>query len=379
MRRRRTSRLVFTYTLAVQSPANRGAVLEAIRSAAAGVGGNRLRAAYAYVSTGGAILLAEALAEDIPNWASVRKRWLASFDWGHTDPAAVDYLGSLPMSEVRIPDAHAVLTRRLVPQHCFHPKTVIFDHGATANRPPAALVVGSGNLTVSGLQTGHESAAAAMWTPDGLSQDALDQLDAMRVEARRLDRVWTGATPLTPALLDQYRRLRRRRPLPTEDASQQARVFSAAYSSVALDRAAQLAVAANFWVEIPYVVRNRGPRREGNQIDLPRGSRAFFGLPVRDVPRNSFLGSLTIRYRHHAAQRHMRYGNNSMDKLDLPIPDEEGPPTYRDTVLRFERLSDGTFRLHVGTAGEVRRWRSKSRRQRTLYAMRSGREFGVFS
>jgi hypothetical protein len=74
----------------------------------------------------------------------------------------------------------------------------------------------------------------------------------------------------------------------------------------------------------------------------------------------------------------MRFGNNLMDKLDLPLPDEEGPSTYRNTVLLFERLRPGEFQLRVGTPREISRWRSASRRAGTGYSMRGGRQYGVF-
>jgi hypothetical protein len=73
----------------------------------------------------------------------------------------------------------------------------------------------------------------------------------------------------------------------------------------------------------------------------------------------------------------MRFGNNYMDKLDLPIPGIDGPPSYEDSVLRFEREPDGAFRLSLGTPSEVRRWKRSSERAGTLLTMRGGRQWGV--
>jgi hypothetical protein len=75
----------------------------------------------------------------------------------------------------------------------------------------------------------------------------------------------------------------------------------------------------------------------------------------------------------------MRFGNNYMDKLNLPIPTDEGPEEYEGTTLLFERRADGAFNMLVGTSADVRGWKRRSRRQGTLYQMRSGREYGVFS
>ena len=144
------------------------------------------------------------------------------------------------------------------------------------------------------------------------------------------------------------------------------------------EQAAALAAASHFWVEIRYVVPNRGRHEEGNQIDLQKGSRVFFGFGDMRLSRNSPIGSIHILYSAHSGIRNLRFGNNSMDKLDLPIPGLEGPPSYRDQTLLFTRKSARSYRLTVGTRTEVAGWRSRSRAAGTLYQMRGGRAFGVF-
>ena len=51
---------------------------------------------------------------------------------------------------------------------------------------------------------------------------------------------------------------------------------------------------------------------------------------------------------------HDVFGNNYMDKLNLPIPGDEGPDRYEGTTLLFERRSDGSFEMTVGSSAEVR-------------------------
>jgi HKD family nuclease len=200
---------VFTYELAVQSDANLKAVRGLLQRAAGAAAFERLRAAFAYASVGGVQLAAWAIADVSSDWEALDKRWLISFDWGHTDPDALEFLATLPRSQVRVPDAREVLRRNLVPAICFHPKTAIFDRGQTSV-PPIAILVGSANLTVSGLETGHEHAAAAVWTSGRLSRDAAAHLAAMQEQGRHADRVWRAATPVTASILDQYRRKWRR-------------------------------------------------------------------------------------------------------------------------------------------------------------------------
>jgi hypothetical protein len=112
--------------------------------------------------------------------------------------------------------------------------------------------------------------------------------------------------------------------------------------------------------QIAYVVSNRGPYREGNQIDMPRGSRVFFGFPDAPLPRNSPIGQIQIRYGDHAGLHNLRFGNNQMDKLDLPIPNIEGPFSYRNSTLLFVKEGAASFQLAVGTATTAARWRAKS-------------------
>src|SRR5262249_52322246 len=98
-----------------------------------------------------------------------------------------------------------------------------------------------------------------------------------------------------------------------------------------------LATAAFLWVEVRYVVENLGRGRPGNQIDLQRGTRVFFGLGVGQVPRNTPLGTMRIRTHGTAVDCNMRFGNNHMDKLNLPVPGEVGPATYESQTLLFGR------------------------------------------
>ena len=79
-----------------------------------------------------------------------------------------------------------------------------------------------------------------------------------------------------------------------------------------------------------YVYFMDAPRRvplARNELHLPRGTRVFFGLTPRSVPRMTLLGNLEIRHGGIISQRHMRFGHNHMDTIDLPIPGVDGPAT----------------------------------------------------
>jgi hypothetical protein len=368
---------MFTYSIAVQGQGNENAVLNALRTGASAAEFDRLRAAYAYATAGGAVELSRALRAAMRDWEHVEKRWLVSMDWGHTEPSALEYLASLENSQVRVPFATEVLANGLVPRRCFHPKTMILDRAATAGRAPVTMSIGSANLTVSGLRTGFEDVSVASWTGGRLSTAEITRLAAMELQTRRLDTVWNSARRLTPFLIRAYADARPRRRPRSEDSN--VRVLEIERRLVAdYERIAALQTAANLWVEVRYVVENLGAGVPGNQIDLVRGTRVFFGLDPRRVAPNTALGSIALRYGVHTTTRNMRFGNNSMDKLDLPIPGAEGPTTYENTHLIFSREGAGRFELQRGTTAEIARWRRASTDSHTLFRMNSGREWGVF-
>ena len=367
---------MFSHTLAVQGPNSQSAVLREIGGAAAAGRYDRITGAFAFATKKGARLLVDALSSAMPNWNRVEKEWVVSIDYGLTEPDALRFLRSIGRSNVRVANAREVLQRRFLrPKTCFHPKTLIMRSGTAPSVGSLALMVGSANLTVSGLCTNHEHLASAVWTH--LQSSGQESVPAgILQQVHRVDALFAQASIASEALVREYTRVRPRHVTTADDNNPLASQL-ADRPVVSITRAAIMASSAKMWVEIRYVVRNRGRQREGNQIDLQRGCRAFFGLSTADVPKNSPLGQVTIRYGAIATPRNMRFGDNGMDKLDLPIPGLEGPPSYRNTTLLFERSLDGSFKMTVGTAHEAQVWKSTSREQGTLYRMQGGREYGV--
>lgn len=359
-------------TYVVQRPGYGPAIMTAYRDLTSRVPFNRLTGLYAFASRKGARLFCDAIGEVVPAWANVSKRWVISIDGGVTEPDALRYLLRQRKAEVRVPDAEELLHTGLRPLRRFHPKTLLLE---SQGRTPTAtgLVVGSANLTCNGLCLGHEHAMCV---------ELAGRIAAETAVSRGLTELRTvveSATPIDEDFIRRYESIRPAAPSVPED-------FEDARSEQILrDRAvlpaaeaASLASANNLWVEVDYVAENRGRGQEGNQIDLKRGTRVFFGFGDEALPRNSPIGNVTIRFAHHSASRNLRFGNNQMDKLDLPIPGEEGPPSYRNQTLRFSREPDGAFRLTVGGPGDLAAWRRRSRELQTLFTMRSGRQYGVF-
>jgi hypothetical protein len=196
---------------------------------------------------------------------------------------------------------------------------------------------------------------------------------------RALDRIWVDATPLDANLLRAYRAARKRRPPQQDDETGAALTFEKDYVEQSFEQTAKLATASHLWVNAGYVVKNRGRDRPGNQIDLVRGTRTFFGLNGRKVPKNTMLGEVRIKFGSHLSTTNMRFANNLMDRLNLPIPEEAGPASYDDEWLLFARRPDGSFELTVLDAQGLRAARRKSRDDDTIFKMRGGREYGVYT
>ena len=130
------------------------------------------------------------------------------------------------------------------------------------------------------------------------------------------------------------------------------------------------ATADAMWVEVDRLYENRGQGVPGYELDellLPRESRMFFGFSARDVPPNTILGEVMIQYRgERGVARHVRFADDSMDKLHLPVPLTDGPASYDAAYLLFTRQAADTagrrcFQLDLGDQNTLTTWRSSAK------------------
>jgi HKD family nuclease len=373
---------VFRHDLVVQSPNARGVIAAEVERLAGEGGFDRVRAFFAFATESGTQELIESLTKGwTGDWDRALKRWLISADFGFTEPQALRALSGLPNSQVRIPDAAYLLKHLLKPRATHHAKSLVLDRRrGKASSAPLGLMVGSANLTVSALSGNFEAVTVATWS------DPLDQRDRARLataeaQVKEFDRVWRKATKLDDAVLEKYQKVRKRvrkaRRWPEQE--RQSMVRDAKRKNAgSFELAAALRSATKFWIQTGNMYKNLG--EGGNQVDMTAGSRVFFGFSNRKVPPKKLLGEVDLAYWGHSpVARHVRYGNNSMDKIYLPNPGTEGSPaTYANKTLLFERRKDGSFRFKVCAPGEAEAWKKESDRQGTAFKMRSGREFGVF-
>ena len=193
-----------------------------------------------------------------------------------------------------------------------------------------------------------------------------------------LEGIALAGTPTTDEVIEKYRKLRpsfSRRPEDFEP------VVVEYIPSSDLDAAhvRALRTARYFWTDTLKIVENLGPGNPGNQVDLKKGVRAFFGSTVPiGAPVNTALGVVQTVVSGSPEPCAMRYGHNGMDKVNLPIPGGGNPAHYDYSCLLWERLPKGVFRLEVHPTGA--QWKKASEGEKTRFRYTGNkREWGFFS
>ncbi|MDT3317696.1 hypothetical protein Q9S71_12785 [Microbacterium sp. KSW4-11] len=297
--------------------------------------------AVAYASPQGVLLLQDRLQLN-EFWIAAEKRFLVSIDFGFTNPKALTLIAGIPNAEVRVPSGRATLaSQTFSPPTPFHAKAYLFREAGWAGQ--SSLVIGSANLTASALATGSEVALRTSWT-GALNEADLEMLSRARPFLNWFDDAWAAADPLAD-ILDEYESRFSHYPgppaPPEESAPDVSRYLIPPHSQeVSGALSVQLANARALWVRTDELYHNSGPHRPGNQLDTPRGTRVFFGFDAERVPVNSRFGEIEITVPGHSpVLRSVRFGNNAMDKINLPVPGTDGPDSYDHSFLVFKRLS----------------------------------------
>ena len=279
-------------------------------------------------------------------------RWLFGFDYGRSHPTALRMLAETGLSEIRIHDGqYVVQSKAFVPRVSYHLKTALtlLDTGY-----PCKQIIGSGNLSASGLSSGIEGGCLVDFAEvDRESGSAL---------IATLEQLWEKAAPLS-SVIEAYE---------THYHFIGQPVVSAALDDHHADNTEL------FWIDVGYVTKNRGADRPGNQFDLPKRSHVYLGLDeVYNPPLNSTLGDLRIRTpTGRVVERRLRYGNNAMEKLTLPIPEENGYHCYDGKILTFEREGEEVV-LEAFEYDDF--FRSYGKHIKSCAEMQSGRKYGTIS
>lgn len=348
-----------------------------------GTGATTFDAAVAYVTDSGVDALLSHISTSGADaaWARLTKRFLVSIDWYRSDPTALQRLAALA-AEVRVHDGERVVSRPgCVPFLPWHPKWFSV-HGPSVR----GHLVGSGNLSRNGLVSGHEAGTLQIVRkPSSKAERVVDT--AIRAGEAWFENSWTGATPL-PTIIDEYSRGFAALPKTVVARNDDVADVSGRIGTRGGLRPEQLAAltsATNFWVEGTGGINpNRGRARPGNQLNMSALTRVFFGVPADEVPRNSALVTVTIEHARDqttSTAAPIRFADNSMDVITLPVPVSPWPASYDDQVLLFTKVTRGNalhYVLTVRSDAGARTWRNASKKQGTIFSMRSGRRWGVF-
>ncbi len=316
------------------------------------------------------------------HWSVAAKRFLVGIDWLRTQPTALDRLAAIPGSNVRIYDGRTVVGKvGCIPRTPWHPKAT-FAYGADLR----SAVHGSGNLSRNGLVGGAEVGSIAEVVNPLVAEEQL-LWEVLDRNVTWFQGVWRSATPWRSIHSDYHARYKAeavRRAIPTEDDTDPSEVVTTNRRGVTPERLHALRVANHLWIETGNLHKNRGPNQAGDQLMMSPMTRVFFGRSASRVDTNQALGNVPIR---HAATgtfetRPMRFSDNSMDVLTLPVPGAPPwPATYDQTCLLFSKVAVGRdlhYEMRVASRTDKRRYRALSQAQTSDYRMTSGRAWGVF-
>lgn len=338
-----------------------------------------LDAAVAYATPGGVKKLREAFDAVSPTkWTEITKRWLVSIDYCRTNPYAIEVL--LRDSEVKIFDGANVVGRTLCnPQLPFHPKAFILRNNANH----VAIIHGSGNLSRNGMTQGHEVGLLATSSNNGQIPSANFISECVRIQAW-FDDLWSSASPAAD-ILDRYRTVYKSRahvknPTPTEDdETPPARSYrklkrDGTYRTVYVSSpdpvmVRKLRTADQFWI----IAGNSGnrPGLPGTQINMTPYSRVFFDFPAECVGINTEIGKISIFHDGvEFSDITIRFSDNCMDVITLPLPDVLGVDRYELQPILFKRLGDKRFEVKIGSARDVSRWTKISTESDSFYKMK---------
>jgi HKD family nuclease len=345
---------------------------------------NEVDVPVAYARMSGVKLLQDRLHIAAP-WLGIQKRFLIGIDWFRSDPIALDTLSNLPNSEVRIVDGEKLITRKqtCIPFRSYHPKAFIFKSIAETQLDSIGTLAGSGNLSRNGLLIGRE---LDLWISNSPTINPIDSQPLLDL-CTWFNNLWDDSTEYEQ-IKDRYRTLfeknkkDNKKAIITEDDSFPAE--SRTYRGLKPEELNLLRSFDNLWINTGSMYSNLGNNISGNQLDMKRYTRVFFGFPAEILTPNSSIGSITIEYNGHPhLDKHLRFGDNTMDKLYLPLPGNGAPDDYRSKILVFSRkVSTSGLVFNMKCEGESSRtsYRRKSLRVKGLFKFggSSEREFGVF-
>jgi HKD family nuclease len=352
-----------------------GRIVDALQLAMADRRYETLEVAIAYVTSSGYEYLVRNHESDLDR---LNSRWLSSFDWCRSEPLALDALSQNPNAQVRIFDGDFVVCRRnCSPKLSFHPKGFVFS-----GPDDMLLICGSGNLSRNGLGVGVEVDTIIEVHKPQTSMEKLAWREAEVVQTWHKN-LWRSATPY-PNLRDEYRKTYKSSTsvIPQTDDDVFEVVSNNRASGFTALQLMKIRRASLFWIEAGNLTENLGRGNPGNQLMMKNFTRVFFGFPGDQVPKQTHIGSVTIRFQGtDSPSLSLEFAHNGMDRLNLPKPGlPTGPPLYDGRTFVFEKLLDRgriIYELRNVSTVEKQTLLKQSANEQTSFEMSNGgRKFG---
>lgn len=330
-----------------------------------------LNAAVAYATTSGVRALDKLFESKMGSaWNEVDKRWLVGIDWCRSDPPALARLSAMPHSTIRIPDGEKTVNRKgCVPMTTYHPKLFTL-----IGPEKSAIICGSGNLSANGLTKGCE--CGSVLVVDSLA-------DAPHPELTKLmnwfDSTWRSATPYADINAIYTKKaekaIKDRQAVPTDDD-----VNPPDHRARDESQLRKLCTYDNLWIDAGGLGNNLGKGKPGNQLDMRRYTRVFFGAPATEVPKMTVIDKLVLVWGGvEYSNCTLKYGDNGMDKLNVPPSGDRGERFYEKKTLLFTRRTNGKFDFTAGDLADRKIWKRLSGKDRTYtLSGKRQREWGVF-
>ena len=321
--------------LIVQNQTHPATIRNAIADLAAN-GVAEIKVAAAYTTLSGSKMLLDSVADSVGGaaFAAMPKTLITSFDYGITEPQALDDWLSLGHASVRVSGASGIAAGTTVPARAFHPKLYAFHVGDQTS----GVLVASANLTGRGLTNNVE----AGWVQHNASSAQVDIAFSL---------LSADTDPLTTHLLSAYEKLHSSQPPPTNapDDGQPVDPFTPASGPLPLFRDAVVAGHVNLatfnamWVQVQKLQGG-----SASQLELPRRGHRFFGLTFSQYTgSHADIGRPSLRFGSKVWDKPLTWhGSNGMERLNL-LTQAQGGPVYSNSVVMFRRLPNASFELVV--------------------------------
>lgn len=274
---------------------------------------NRFRGAFAYVTEGGVEQLENGLSDSL---ATTTPQWLVSFDYGYSQPEAVQRLNEI--GNVRVVGVERLKKRNTLNANPrFHPKFVWIQEDENHH-----LMMGSSNLTKSALTRNWE--AVVFLRSINADHSSIDRISSWWGE------VWEESTPVSEDLLDWYSDLRESSNIGPDDGAEDHDDW---------EDAPHPREASVIWGHLGYT---QGGSK--NQMDIPTQFGRFF-LEENDEWELNSEYEVNFRFEGEEMEKKIKYHDGShQTRIYLPT---ETRGTRLEDLFSDDKFDENSLRYYI--------------------------------